>query len=151
MVVDKSPDPCSLPLVIIISVAQATKVLFYFYERYLMMVFGQSLTVFRCVIVLTLLKFKYTLDGATFRLSHVLWIASAASFLEHLTILAIYHLGIFVLFVIGLSVLGRHAAVDLLGLITNLIETFVSVPSSSKSSSATYHTPSSCSTSAGTS
>jgi hypothetical protein len=133
MIVDQSPDPYNLPLVMMVSIAQAMKLLFYFYERYATMVLGQTLTVFGCAILLTLLRFKCSrnpLDGRVFRLpelSHILWIAKATSFLEHLTIFAIYCLAIFIVFLIGFSVLGRRAAVDLLGLIANLTETFISI------------------------
>jgi hypothetical protein len=102
--------------------------MYYFYEPYAMVVFGQSVAVFSSALLLTFLKFRYSRDARTASCAPHLNIRLASTFIEHIAVLSMYIVLIYVLLMIGFAVLGRSPAIAVLGLLGNLLDTIISFP-----------------------
>lgn len=133
MISSKSPAAYSLQTTMILNVGQGLKVLYFFYHRYAISIFGQCLTQIGAATLMSFLKFKYSpheSDEASFisRIPKLINIGNARTFMEYLTSLLIYSIVTYAIFLSVCPVLGVDATAGAVGIIGNLVESLVSVP-----------------------
>jgi hypothetical protein len=133
MIDSHSDEPYNFAMVMIIKMAQLMKIIYFFYDPYAPVIFGQAITVFSSALLLTFLKFRYSKESHSdlFTLPtffHILRIRFASTFCEHIVILVIYLGLILMLLRVSFSIFERTHTIELLGLVGNLLDTTISFP-----------------------
>jgi hypothetical protein len=128
MVASRSDEAYNFTMVMIIEMAQLMKILYFFYDPYALVIFGQAVTVFASAILLTFLKFRYSKEVRPSRWAPHWNIRLASSFFEHLLVLGIYLVLVYFVLNIGFAVFGKTETIAALGLIGNMLDTIISFP-----------------------
>ena len=126
----KSAAAYNFNTVQIINIAQGTKVIYYVYRPYSTTIFGQSLSLLVAATMLTFLRFQYEHYPAESRPSmttRILNMAQNCCFLDYVLSLFVY-VSITVAGMVILRSFVGDAAVELLGLFSNLAEATTSFP-----------------------
>ena len=151
MVTSKSAAAYDLQTVMIINGGQGAKVLYFIYHRYALSIFGQSVSLLIVATVMTILKYKYEYDEKQANCPPVqqnllrrcrlpgradfprlLFVAQAQTFVEYCVSIGIYCAASYAVFLVCCVLFGKTITVDTTGLIGNLIESAVSLPTFAK-------------------
>ncbi|OHT08155.1 hypothetical protein TRFO_23439 [Tritrichomonas foetus] len=149
MITNKSPAAFNYNTCLILLSAHGLKILYYIYHPYAIRIFGQSITQFSVAMVMAFLKYRYSRSGPDSiqrrqstssihdeivihrpknKFAYFLSITSTVTFGEFMTSFFLYALAILSLFYLSYFTINETATVDAIGLIANLIESTVSVP-----------------------
>lgn len=137
----KSSAAYSLQTVMILNGGQGAKVLYFIYHPYAIPIFGQSVSFLIVATVMSFLKYKYDREEKSedqirqppkqlsiSDLSRLLFVSRAQNFLEYCISITLYCILSYILFLICCVIFGSEITIDTTGLIGNLIESTVSLP-----------------------
>jgi hypothetical protein len=126
----------------ILCIGQGLKILYRVYHPYAISIFGQCLSLLAAAMIMTVLKFMYSpVPGDSSVIYPILTPVSnpgccsrhlnpfrATSFFEFMASISVYTIVSYVMFLGTCFVFPQKMVVDVLGLIANLTESFVSLP-----------------------
>lgn len=149
MIKTKSPAAFNMEVVLVITSSHALRILYWVYHRFANHIFGQSIALLIVHFSLAFFKYHYqeeSKDKSTLQLhskaakikdftipkikrcGHIWNIYNAQSFVEFSISFFTYSVIVFVIFQISRLVIPTEQTVEFIGLISNLVESLVSIP-----------------------
>lgn len=147
MIKSKNPAAFNMNIVLIMTSAHGLKVLYWFYHRFASHLLGQSIALLVVHFALVFFKFKYesqTQPASLINLpshsrkkikcpeipsfKHVWNIKQTESFLEFMCSYILYYSFIYLIFRLSFLIVDRTRPIEIVGLISNLSESLVSMP-----------------------
>lgn len=146
MITEQSANAFPYNTCIILLISHGLKVIYFIYHPYAIRLFGQSVTQIGAALLMAYVKFYYSGQNYKARrkssanslkeeiqmqksnLLYYLYIRNTKNFFEFLISVVLYIIFSLFIFFISYNILGEKLIIDVIGILANLIESTVSIP-----------------------